>query len=175
MSIMQKAAQMITPKERFGSIYDVSLSYLLKKGIKGIILDVDNTLLSPEAKSPSLKCRQWLEALKDQGLKACLVSNERDPKRLTMLAEVFNVPAVHSALKPFPWAMENAIQELLGLSPQEVAVIGDTIISDVIPGNLLKAHTILVDPIAEQEDHVFHWLTRRTGDALARVITRTAK
>lgn len=175
MVFMNKMNELFTPKEKLDSIYDVNFNYLRKKGIKGFVIDVDNTLLSPAAPRPSLKCVQWLEILKGHGFKACLVSNDRDPKRVTQLASALNIPAMHSALKPLPWAMENAMRDIMTLEPQEVAVIGDTMLTDIFPGNLLTSHTILVEPIAEHEDPMLQWLTRKTGDALAKVITKKSK
>ena len=82
------------------------------------------------------------------------------------------MPAVHTALRPLPWALENAMTEVMGLKPSEVAVVGDTLLTDVLPGNWLSAHTILVDPISEDEDQMTEWLSRKTGDTIAKVITR---
>lgn len=175
MALRQNVSKLFTPKEKLESIYDINLGYLYKRGVRGIVFDIENTLLSPASDQPTLKCRQWLEQAKAQGFKLCMLSNDRDPKRVTQLAEALQVPAVHSALKPFPWAMENAMVEVLELKPQEVAVIGDTIITDVLPGNMLKSHTILVEPISEKDDPLLHWLTRRTGEALMKVITPRRK
>lgn len=172
MVFMNKISELFTPREKLDSIYDISFEYLQGKGIKGFVLDVDNTLLSPETINPSLKCVQWIERAQGHGFKVCLISNDFNPKRVSYLADVLKVPAIHSALKPLTWNVENAITEVLGLSPQEVAVIGDTLMTDILPGNWLKAHTILVGPIAEQEDAMIHWLTRHTGDAIAKVITK---
>jgi len=172
MAIREKVEQLLTPDEQLSSIYELNLGYLQKKGIKGLVFDVENTLLAPWEKNPSIKCVDWLKSIQGYGFKVCLLSNDRNVERVTAFAKLFNVPAMHSALKPFTWSLSKAIAEMLVLKPAEVAVIGDTLLTDILPGNWLSAHTILVDPIAEHQDPMFDWLTRRTGKALAKVITR---
>ncbi len=171
MAIREAAANLFTPKERLESIYDVNFAYLQKKGIKGLILDIENTVLPPLTTAISLKCIQWFEKLKGYGFKACLVSNDINSKRISALGKALNLPVVHFAMKPFPWALEHAAYDILRLHPKDVAVIGDTLLTDILPGNIVSSHTILVEPIAEQNDPMSQWIVRRAGNAIARVIT----
>lgn len=171
MAIRETAVQLFTPRERLASVYDVNFAYLQKKGIKGFVLDIENTLLPPMVSAISLKCIQWFERLKSYGFTACLISNDINSKRINALGKALHLPVVHFAMKPLPWAIEHAAYDILRITPQEVAVIGDTMLTDILPGNMVSAYTILVDPISEQDDPMGQWIVRRAGNALARVIT----
>jgi putative phosphatase len=172
MAVLNKAAKLLTPREELASIFEVNSSYLLKIGVKGLLVDVDNTLIRPSSSSLSLKCLEWIEDLKAHGLKVCLISNDFDAKKVTVLSEYLKVPAMHSTMRPFPFALEKAIKEILQVKPKETAIIGDTILTDILPGNLLELHTILVDPISEEDDSITQKVAKFADNTLVKVITR---
>ena len=78
------------------------------------------------------------------------VSNTRYPGRLKHLAEKLQVPFVKGRLKPRKSAFRPAL-ELMNVSPDRVAVIGDQIFTDILGGNRLGLYTILVRPLSRRE------------------------
>jgi len=150
--------ELLVPDQRLKNIFEIDADYLKSIGIKGIITDMDNTLVPWSDRTVYPKLAQWFAALKDKGFKIYIVSNNsRD--RGAMLARELDLPAIWYAVKPRRKAFRKAISEMQ-LAPEEVAVVGDQILTDVLGGNRLGLHTILVAPISEKE---FFWtkLTRQ--------------
>ncbi|MFA5927743.1 MAG: YqeG family HAD IIIA-type phosphatase [Candidatus Margulisiibacteriota bacterium] len=137
----------ITPDEYLDSIYSIDFDSLSKKGIKGLFVDMDNTLVGRYEVEPSLKCRSWIEAAKRAGFKLCISSNSFYPNRVAHVAKSLQLPAFFMAFKPFPWALNIASQKIMKLPKKEIAVIGDQLFTDIISGNLAEMYTILVDPM----------------------------
>lgn len=141
--------RMLCPNVYLESIYELDLEKLKKKGIKGIITDLDNTLISwgEEAIYPSLD--EWFEKLKEEGFKICLVSNN-SLGRVSLFSERFDIPAVPKAAKPRRRPFRQALKHL-EMEPAEAAVLGDQVFTDVLGGNRMGLFTILVIPVSSRE------------------------
>ncbi|MGQ9736257.1 MAG: YqeG family HAD IIIA-type phosphatase [Thermaceae bacterium] len=139
---------MLRPKALLSRLTQLTPEYLTSRGLKGIILDIDNTLLPYEAKEIPREVSAWLESLKRAGIPIYLLSNTK-PSRFRHVQALLNLPGHAPALKPW-FGFRRAIRAL-GLKPEEVAVVGDQVFTDVLGGNLAGAYTILVPPLAEQE------------------------
>ena len=131
------------------TVQDIELDLLAKKNIKGLILDIDNTLVPGHMKEADDNAVQWMERVKGSGFKVCIVSNA-SKKRVIKFNERLKVFAIHRASKPGTRAFRKAIR-FMEISPEETAVVGDQIFTDVFGGNRLGAFTILVKPIDERE------------------------
>lgn len=131
------------------SLQDVPLEYLGRRGIKGLIIDLDNTVTQWGRASLDTRVQDWFKNLRAYGLGACLLSNNRQ-KRVQVIAQDLGIPAIFRAGKPRARAFRQAM-DLLGTSPAETAVIGDQIFTDVLGGNLLDLYTILVVPLDKRE------------------------
>lgn len=155
----------LLPDQRLENIFELNPACLRAKGIKGIITDMDNTLVpwDDRAVYPQLSC--WLQGLKNSGFSLCIVSNST-PDRGKELAAKLGLPAIWYAVKPRRKSFRRALK-LMGLIPEEVAVIGDQIFTDILGGNRLGLYTILVTPISEKE---FIWtrLLRRLENFVLR-------
>ncbi len=147
----------LIPDQYLDSIFEIDTGYLKSLGIKGIITDMDNTLVSWSDRNVYPRLSEWFAGLKKEGFKLFIVSNNsRD--RGGKLAHDLDIPAIWYAIKPRRGAFRKAITTM-DLAPHEVAVVGDQVFTDVLGGNRLGLHTILVTPISEKE---FFWtkLTR---------------
>lgn len=131
------------------SIYDINDSILNQNHIKGVILDIDNTLVKSSDKTASADVIQWINNLKNQGFKVSIVSNARKKRVETFNAEL-GLISVYKALKPRKTGFLKAI-ELMGIKPEQTAIIGDQIFTDIYGGKKINAFTILVKPIAFRE------------------------
>lgn len=141
--------KILCPDMYLKSIFDLDTGLLKSKGIRGIITDLDNTLVPWRDRNVCPRLEEWLTQLKDQGFTLCIVSNN-SPERGENMARMLDIPAVWYAVKPRRRAFRRAI-ETMGTSPSETAVIGDQVFTDVLGGNRLGLFTILVLPMSRKE------------------------
>lgn len=137
------------PRLNVNSIQDIDLAVLTKNNIKGLILDIDNTLVPQHMKDADENAIEWIEKVRSAGFKACIVSNA-SKKRVIRFNEKLEIYAIHRASKPGTKAFLKAIR-LMGIEPNEAAVVGDQIFTDIYGGNRAGAFTILVNPIDSKE------------------------
>ncbi len=130
-------------------VQNIDLNVLKEKGIKGLILDIDNTLVPQYTKEAGENVVKWIERLKREGLNACIVSNA-SRTRVGKFNERLKILAIHRATKPSAKAFIRAVK-LMGISLNEAAVVGDQIFTDVYGGNKLNMLTVLVSPIDKRE------------------------
>ena len=136
------------------SVMDISIEFLNENKIKGLILDVDNTLIDID-RNMDPKIKDWAENLKNNDIKLCIVSNTNKVDKVKMVAETLDIPYFYFAKKPFKSGFVKA-KNLMELNFKNIAAVGDQIMTDVIGGNRLKMFSILVEPIAKKDI----WITR---------------
>jgi HAD superfamily phosphatase (TIGR01668 family) len=130
------------------TLAELPLQDLLDQGIGALVLDVDRTLLPRrQAELPDSALR-WLEVAKQQ-LPIHLLSNNPSRQRIGRVAAQLQLPFTTSAGKPRRTALRKVLSQL-AMPPQQVALIGDRLFTDVIAGNRLGLFTVLVKPIDPQ-------------------------
>lgn len=139
-------------------IYDIDFEKLKKNNIRGLLIDVDNTLVEWNEKNAHPELIQWCHKAKEENISLCLISNNTK-ERVVELKKDIDTPAIHQALKPLPRSFYKGV-EILQLKKEQVAVVGDQIFTDILGGNRAGLFTILVKPIPGKE---FWWtsLVRR--------------
>jgi len=137
------------PNGYFDSVRDISIEYLKKNQITGIILDVDNTLIDYYKVFPD-GTKEWVAQLKKHGMKFCILSNSNKIAKVKEVAKQIDVPYFYFAKKPLKLGFKK-VQDILKEKPENIAVVGDQIFTDVVGGNRCKMFTILVEPIAEKD------------------------
>jgi HAD superfamily phosphatase (TIGR01668 family) len=154
----------LLPDQIVNTVYDIDLNELKARGIEGIITDLDNTLVSAKTPLATPKLVAWLDVVKDMGFKVIIISNNNGP-RVSKFAEPLGVPYIPFARKPTSRAFGKAISQL-GLTADQAVVVGDQMMTDVLGGRRAGLHTILVTPIALDEEG---WGTRinRTIEKIA--------
>lgn len=140
---------MLYPKEYLNSVKDISLELLEKNNIKGLILDVDNTLINLERKMP-VGVSEWAKNLKAKGIKICILSNSNNIKKVEEVAKIIDVPYIFFGKKPLKSGFLRA-RDILKLSNENIAVVGDQIFTDIIGANRCKMFPLLVKPIEEKD------------------------
>lgn len=158
----------LKPNLMIDCIYDIDFEKLKKNNIKGLLIDVDNTLVEWDEKKADPKLIQWFYKAKEEGIALCLISNNTK-ERVVEFTEDIDTPAIHQALKPFTKSFYKGV-EILQLEKEQVAVVGDQIFTDVLGGNRAGLFTILVKPIPGKE---FWWtsIVRR----LERIVLKKMK
>lgn len=137
------------PDLRVGRVQDIDLDFLRRRNIKGVLLDIDNTLVPMHVKEADENAVRWIERLKSEGFKVCIVSNASH-KRVIKFNERLKVYAFHRASKPGTKIFLEALR-LMDIRPEEAAMVGDQIFTDIYGGNRLNMYTILVNPIDPRE------------------------
>jgi uncharacterized protein len=127
------------------SILNLSPTILQERGIKGLILDVDDTLVSSRVANVSPEVIQWMQSIKAV-VKVTLVSNNLKRSRIRRIASILEVPYYFGASKPSRRKLRLAAKRM-NLPPQQVAMVGDRLFTDVLAGNRLGMLTILVAPM----------------------------
>ncbi|WP_027407876.1 YqeG family HAD IIIA-type phosphatase [Anoxybacillus tepidamans] len=137
------------PNEYAKSVLEITPDQLKNKGIKGIITDLDNTLVEWDRPSAPPRLVQWFEKMKQSGIQIVIVSNNNE-QRVKSFAEPLEIPFIYAAKKPMTRAFLQALKEM-NLKKEEVVVIGDQLLTDVLGGNRGGFHTILVVPVAQTD------------------------
>jgi len=137
------------PRIYVKSILDIPLDKLKELKIKAFILDLDNTVTEWNSNHVRNEIAEWFAMIKREGFKACILSNNYE-QRVQAIAENLGIPFIHRAQKPRRKSFYRAIS-LLGVTPQETAVIGDQIFTDILGGNRAGLFTILVAPLNRKE------------------------
>ncbi len=121
-------------------------------GIRGIILDVDNTLTTHDNPTPIDGIYDWIDAMKSSGVKLIIVSNNT-PERVSPFAKMLGIEFTADGKKPLSNGFKVALQRL-ELPKTEVCAVGDQIFTDILGANLFKIKSVHVKPI-ELEKTVF--------------------
>ncbi|CAM3816115.1 YqeG family HAD IIIA-type phosphatase [Mesobacillus zeae] len=139
------------PDQHVKSIFEITPESLKEKGIKGIITDLDNTLVEWDRPSATPKLIGWFEEIKLSGIQVTIVSNNSE-NRVKFFSDPLGIPYIFQARKPMRRAFHRAIKEM-GLKREETVVIGDQLLTDVLGGNRGGFHTILVVPVAQTDGY----------------------
>ncbi|MBU8905607.1 YqeG family HAD IIIA-type phosphatase [Desertibacillus haloalkaliphilus] len=137
------------PDEYVKSIYEIDIDELVSKGIKGVITDLDNTLVEWDRPNATPELIDWLEKVKAKGINITIVSNNNE-MRVKQFSEPLGISFISRAQKPMGKAFRQAVRQMR-LNREEVVVIGDQIFTDVFGGNRSRIHTILVVPVARTD------------------------
>jgi HAD superfamily phosphatase (TIGR01668 family) len=141
--------QHFLPSEYVKSIYDITPEHLQNKGIKGIITDLDNTLVEWDRPEATPEVIEWLKGMKDAGIFVTVVSNNNET-RVKNFCNPLELPFIHTARKPLRRSFIHALSKM-GIHRDEVVVIGDQLLTDIFGGNRKGLHTILVVPVASSD------------------------
>lgn len=135
-------------------VEEITIETLIKNKIKLLILDVDNTLID-YYKNLSENVINWAKDMRGQGIKLYILSNTNNKEKVKEVAEKLNVQYKHFAMKPLKKGFKY-IQKQMKIEPENIAVVGDQIFTDIYGGNRSKMFTILVEPIDDKKDY---WYT----------------
>jgi HAD superfamily phosphatase (TIGR01668 family) len=141
--------ELLTPDLLVSQVTALSPAELRQRGIRGLLTDLDNTLLENYTDQLDPAVIEWAHTLRTAGVLLCVVSNGT-PARTGRLAAALGSPFVAQARKPLAGGVRRALA-LLELPSAQVALVGDQIFTDVWVGNRLGLFTILVRPISVHE------------------------
>lgn len=137
------------PNEHVDSIFEIRPEDLKERGIKGIITDLDNTLVAWDVPEATPEILQWFKVMDEHGIKVTITSNNKQD-RVRVFSQPLDTSFIYSARKPLSYAFKKA-QKQMEMNKEEIVVIGDQLLTDVLGGNFAGFHTILVVPIVETD------------------------
>ncbi|MEG1537247.1 MAG: YqeG family HAD IIIA-type phosphatase [Clostridiales bacterium] len=135
-------------------IMDIPFADLERRGIKGLIFDLDNTLIPWRQYEENPALTAWFAAIQQQGFAVCILSNSRYCQ-VEPVGQWLGVAVVCGGKKPGREGFRRALT-LLQLPPEQVAMVGDQVFTDIYGGNRIGLYTILTEVITVRE----HWGTR---------------
>ena len=141
--------QSLFPSEDYDSAYDIDFYAYYNKGYRGILFDVDNTLVE-HGQPVTIRAIELFARLREAGFKTCIISNNKE-YRVKPLADALESYYVYKAGKP---AARGYIEgmEHMGTSGSTTLFVGDQIFTDILGANRAGIHSILVKPVAKHEE-----------------------
>lgn len=157
-----------------GTIFDLTPVIISEHKIKGLILDVDETLVPFKQKEASQELQDWIAEIR-QNTPIWLVSNNLSYSRIGAIAQSVDLPFIYAAKKPSRRKLLYASQEM-NLPVEHVAMVGDRLFTDVLAGNRVGMFTILVEPVIDPLEAVRShpvrdfeiWISQRLGVSITK-------
>ena len=126
------------------NVLEIDRDFLTTHHIRGLILDLDNTLSMHGSPAAEIGVEDWLDTMRQNGVKMMVVSNNTE-QRVEPLARQLGLEYVSFGCKPLPKGIRSALKKM-NLPKKSIALVGDQIFTDVLGGNLSGVQTVLVEP-----------------------------
>lgn len=136
-----------------GHVTNIDLKELKNKGIKGLIFDLDNTIMAPHTGVLTEDVEQWLKEV-EKDFKIAVVSNNQKMNYIKKAADVIGCPVYGQAKKPRVKIIHQTLAKM-ELDGKDVAVVGDRPLTDIWVGKRLGSITILVEPLMKDKENNF--------------------
>lgn len=155
------------------SVLTLTPEVMQRHNLKGLVLDVDDTLVPFSMPEASEELRHWVELLRPTA-ELWLVSNNLSQNRISRIARSLDLPYILGARKPSRRKLRRAT-EAMNLPVHQIAMVGDRLFTDVLAGNRLGMFTVLVEPMLnparkKQRYHLRNfevWLSQILGATLS--------
>jgi uncharacterized protein len=149
-----------------GNVFCLTPNLIRHYGLKGLVLDIDDTIVAVKTTEVSEQLVTWLAEVR-QECKIWLVTNNPQKQRISSIAASLDLPYIMSAAKPSIRKLRQAVDDM-ALPYNQVAMVGDRVFTDVLGGNRLGLLTILAQPISATASTSSFHLLRRVEFGLAR-------
>lgn len=156
------------PDHMLRTVTQLTPEWLAERGIRGLVADLDNTLVPWHEDEIPTDVRQWSTDLRGAGIRLCIASNTLNFGRLARVSA--GLSADHfpgNAGKPGTRGVVDALRRMR-LRPTEAAMVGDQLFTDMIAGRRAGMTTVLVNPLSPHEFIGTRWVSRN----LERVVLR---
>ena len=138
------------PDEDIASAYDISFGQLYAEGIRGMIFDIDNTLV-PHGGPADERAKRLFSDLREMGMETCLLSNNKEPRVASFARAVGGSHYIYKGNKPGIRGYQRAM-ELMGTDTGNTVFVGDQLFTDVWGARRAGIYSILVKPIHPKEE-----------------------
>ena len=137
------------PDKYINSTYSIDFEALYNSGYRGIIFDIDNTLVT-HGDPADERAIELISKLKEIGFRILFLSNNKEP-RVKMFNDAVNCQYIFKADKPAKKGYLKAM-ELLNTNKNDTLFVGDQIFTDVWGAKRIGIFSILVKPIDKREE-----------------------
>lgn len=141
------------PDYMFESIYKITPEFIKSLGVRAIVLDIDNTLVTYGMAEPTNEVIAWVREMQNAGLLLSIASNNHE-ERVNKFNEKLGLFTMCESGKPSRRAIKIA-STYFGVEARECAVIGDQIFTDVLCASRSGAVSMLVKPLPYDENLFF--------------------
>jgi HAD superfamily phosphatase (TIGR01668 family) len=141
------------PDFYYNSIYDIPLEEWKKNGVRLILTDLDNTLISYNESMPNDELFKFKDKVLNLGIEFILVSNSRK-ERVENFSKALGIPCVKFSTKPLKRGILKAIHKVAHgcYTNDQVVLLGDQIMTDIFGGNRVGIKTCLIKAIDKSSD-----------------------
>ena len=162
----------LCPDIRKQHITDLGVEELRALGVRGLLLDADNTLTTHKSSLLADGVAEWLKRMREAGFALMLASNAKE-ERILPFAQKLGLPCVGMCCKPLPGGLLRAGRRL-GIAPDGLALVGDQVFTDLLAGKAAGVKTVLVTPWQRETGRAFRvkrglerpflwYITKRSG------------
>lgn len=137
------------PTKYLDSTYEIDFEELYESGVRGVLFDIDNTLV-PHGAPADERAKQLFTRLKELGIGACLISNNQ-LGRVKSFADSVGAAYIENAHKPSVKGYQAAMKRI-GCTTENTVFVGDQLFTDIYGANRTGIPTILVKPIHPKEE-----------------------
>lgn len=135
---------MFKPTWWLKSVLEIDEKFIRENHLRGLILDLDNTLSMHGSPAAEQGVCEWLRQMRDIGMKLTVLSNNTK-KRVEPLAKELGLDYIAFGCKPLTIGISRTLKRMR-LPKKSVALVGDQIFTDILGGNLKRMPTVLVEP-----------------------------
>ncbi len=137
------------PYEYVKSVFEIDWERLFESGFRGIIFDIDNTLVFQD-EDATPEAEKLFSSLSKLGFKTVILSNNTE-ERVKRFLKNIDSPYVSGAYKPFKGGYKKALEKL-GVSKEKTVFVGDQLFTDILGANRAGISNILVSYIRPKEE-----------------------
>ncbi len=135
------------------SVCRITPEMLQAMGVKGLLLDIDNTLTTHDNPVPAEGVMEWIASMKAAGIQMRLVSNNHPP-RVEPFAKLLGIPCICDSRKPLSDGFMRAMCSM-DLPKTQLCVVGDQIFTDILGSNWFGVKSIYVPPMELEKTAFF--------------------
>ena len=160
------------PNEFHAEFYDIDFKKLYNDGLRLILSDLDNTLISYDDEKPTKKIIDKFSEIQKLGFEIIVISNNV-PSRINTFLEGLDYKGVGNARKPLLFGLRKALRIAdKRYTHKETVIIGDQLMTDVYCANRFHSYSILVNPLKKKTERWYTKLNRRTETKMLKKIKR---
>ena len=137
------------PTKYLDSTYEIDFEALYQSGVRGVLFDIDNTLV-PHGAPADERAKELFARLKELGIGVCLISNNQ-LGRVKSFADSVGAAYIENAHKPSVKGYQAAMGRI-GCTTENTVFVGDQLFTDIYGANRTGIPTILVKPIHPKEE-----------------------
>lgn len=137
------------PDTYIRSVFELPLAELKARGIRALVFDIDNTVAPFDVAEPDESIVELFAYLRREGFQLCILSNN-NKERVQLFNRGLHTLAVHKAGKPGIRKLRRAM-ERMGVLPEETAMVGDQVFTDMWCGHRAGLFCVMTAPICSRD------------------------